>query len=62
MVRPERSGNPYGIGPGRNWKKIGGLGGAFCGPPGPIKYRYPTRQRPNREKGRDPVGPRPGRP
>lgn len=62
MVRPEGSGNPYDIVPGQNWKKAGGLGGEFGGLPGPIKYRYPTRQRPKRGKGRDPVGPRPGKP
>ncbi len=35
MVRPEGSGNPYGIGPGRNWKKTGGLGGDILWAAGP---------------------------
>jgi len=35
MVRPGGAGNPYGIGPGRYWKKTGGLGGDILWAAGP---------------------------
>ena len=56
MVRPERSGNPYGIGPGRNWKKAGGLGGGILWAAGPDQISLPDEAETKQGK-----GPRPRR-
>jgi len=50
-IRPEGPGNPYGIGPGRNWKKAGGLGGEILWAAGPDQTLLPDEAETKQGKG-----------